>query len=115
MTTTLDQHAAWERAGKPIKGARNIEESLSIAGLNWHVKKVDAKTVLRGKTIKIPSSSLIIKQEEDLPPVPLSIINSKAEIYQNSEIFSFLDDFQKYGFAFFSYGGQFNNGALVWM
>lgn len=102
----------WNSAGENIESAKLLKDALSLSHLDWEVVKSAAKVKVKGKLVDIPSFCAIVRTDI---LEPLSVVTNRTEIFQNSEIFAFIDEILETGFARFYFGGLINKGETTWL
>ena len=99
----------WSGLGTDISSARNIDEALSMARLDWRV--VQRPMNLMGSDEMIPGYYANVRETDD---EVLGIVGKRYSIVQNEEAFSFMDELVGEGVSF-QMAGTFRGGRGVWV
>lgn len=94
----MTRTATWNNIGTPISKAKNIEEALTIANLNYEVEKVP---VYLENGIQVPGAFATKKVGEDHT---FGVVGNKFELVQNLEAFNFVDTLLPEGMKFIKAG-----------
>ena len=99
----------WSGLGTDISSARNVEEAVSMAGLDWRV--VQRPMNLMGSDEMVPGYYANVRETDD---EVLGIVGKRYSIVQNEEAFSFMDELIGEGVSF-QKAGSFRGGRGVWV
>lgn len=103
--------APWHGLGVVVNGAMTSAEALSLAGLNWQVKKEQLSFTFNGATKPADSWGIIRQDTGDY----LGTVGSRYEPVQNEEGFKFLDSAIGQFGARYESAGAIYGGKSVWM
>lgn len=92
-----------------VETSQEVTNILDKVGLNWRVEK---QTILTSKGIEIPEFSAIIRTDTQ---VPLSVMGSKYQPYQNEELLNLLERVSKKVGLEIHNGGLFGQGQKVYI
>lgn len=111
----------WHGLGNVIENAPNIDEAIILSGLNW-TAGIEKMTVMReitdgqGNTVQIPIPVLdqyaVVRHDKN---IVLGVVGSRYEIYQNREMWQFIDEFQRQSGIILETAGSLRNGKTTWV
>ena len=96
----------WSELGRDISQATNIEEAMSIAGLNWEVNQTEL--IYKGK------NTGYMLNVRDVDDAVLGVVGSRYKPVQNVDAFSFVDALIDEGLTFEMAGGT-PNGKRIYL
>ena len=99
----------WSGLGTDISKARNIEEALSLARLDWRIVQKPMNLTDSGEVI--PGYYANVRVSDN---TVLGIVGQKYSVVQNEEAFSFIDGLIGEGVSF-EMAGTFKGGRGVWI
>ena len=111
----------WHGLGTIIENAPTIEEAITLSGLDWNAELSDMTVnvnVIHGTDdafympITVPDQKAIIRT--DINKV-LGVVGNRYKIYQNSEMWEFIDGFQKESGIKLETAGSLKNGRTTWV
>lgn len=112
--------AAWHKAGVAVE-ATSASEVASKAGLDWSVSlhDIEAKYQIPGNEtvnrISIDDKKAVIKTLPTGETSAIGVVGSRYKVFQNSEIFSALDNLIDSNGLRYAAAGEYDGGAKVWM
>lgn len=92
--------------------AKDYNEVLAQAGLNWTVDTHPLYTEVDGKRIEIPKTNTVIRSE-DLKP--LGIVSDKYKLVNNADAFAFTENLLNTSEIEFVRGGSYRGGSSTWL
>lgn len=104
----LVKEAAWHKLGTVIKEAPTVEEGIRLAGLDWKVEMenlflADGRVTAQRAVIRQTDKSILGYGGQNWTPL------------QNTEAFSFFDEFLKTGDVELETAGSLRKGQRVWV
>lgn len=96
----------WSQLGRDITTATNIEEAMSIAGLNWEVQQ--KPLIYNGK------DTGYLMNVRDVDDTVLGVVGGRYKPVQNVDAFSFVDELISEGLTFEMAGGT-PNGKRIYL
>jgi phage/plasmid-like protein (TIGR03299 family) len=114
--------AAWHKAGVAVE-ATSASEVASQAGLDWSVSlhDIEANYVIPGdypltvNRIPIDDKKAVIKTMPTGETSAIGVVGNRYKVFQNSEIFSTLDNLIDSSGLRYAAAGEYDGGAKVWM
>lgn len=103
----------WHGLGNVIEETPTIEEAIVASGLDWKASlcKMQVETDA-GEIIKVPDQFAIMRNDtQDI----LGTVGNRYQIYQNSEMWDFIDTFQKQSGIKLETAGSLKNGRTTWV
>ena len=70
----------------------DVKDAMAQSGINWNAKTTNVKFTVGNETHIMPDKYVIFKDTDN---TPLGVVGKNYEIYQNSEMWDFIDDFIK--------------------
>lgn len=92
-----------------ISAARNVDEALELAGMNW---EVTSSKVFDENNREIVGVKANIRTSDDKV---LGVVSDKYKILQNNEAFDFVNELPSVGDFKFDMAGEFNGGKSIWV
>ncbi len=102
----------WHGIGEILKDYPTITEAITASGLNWDVSIEGMEAVMGNNIIKVPDNFAVVR--EDTKTV-IGVVGNRYEPYQNSEMWGFIDDFQKQSGVKLETAGSLKNGRTTWV
>ena len=100
----------WHGLGVRVEENITPEEMMKVAGLDWSVKKVPMTYQVNGDNFVAPKQALVRATDGK----HLSIVGKDWVPVQNSEAFSFFDEFCKAGQMTMHTAGSLFDGRRIW-
>lgn len=114
----------WHGLGTIILTAPDVEEAKIISGLNWKASIQPLKvpmitpTIIGGveypseRMLPVEGHNAIVRNDKN---IVLGIVGNRYEIYQNDDMWSFIDAFQKQSGIKLETAGSLKNGRTTWV
>ncbi len=102
----------WHGIGEILKDYPTITEAITASGLNWDVSIERMKAIMGNNLIEVPDNFAVIR--EDTKTV-IGVVGNRYEPYQNSEMWGFIDNFQKQSGVKLETAGSLKNGRTTWV
>lgn len=96
----------WSELGRDITTATNIEEAMSISGLNWEVNQTEL--IYKGQ------NTGYMLNVRDVDEKVLGVVGGRYKPVQNIDAFSFMDELVSEGLTFEMAGGT-PNGKRIYL
>ena len=112
----LHRDPAWHNLGKPTQDAKDANEAIQIAKLDWKVEKEPIFTInpATGEQTRVPDKYATTRQHKELGYGHLGIVGRVYHPVQNDEAFAFCDELVHGGCGFESAGSLYG-GSRVFM
>lgn len=107
--TQLTREVPWSQLGVDVSSARNSQEAMQLAGLNWDV---ESKPIFDEHGNELPNFKANVRSDDD---GLLGIVTDKYHIVQNADAFKFTDDLVNNGNIKYERAGVFRNGKSIWL
>lgn len=104
----------WHGLGSVLDDYPTLEDAKIHSGLSWtaSVRPVYISDEFGGNMIQVPGKYAITRDDTS---DPLGLVGSKYTIYQNSEMWDFIEEFQRQSNCTLETAGSLKNGALTWV
>jgi phage/plasmid-like protein (TIGR03299 family) len=99
----------WHGLGNVIQDYPSIHEAVTASGLNW---TASLNKMITESGIIVPDHNAIVR--DDTQQV-LGIVGNRYQIYQNDEMWQFIDEFQKQSGIKLETAGSLRNGRTTWV
>ena len=76
--------------GQFKNSTRNVKDAISNSGIDWNAELTQAGFVNNGIFQKVPGKYVVVKSTDS---TPIGIVGSKYKIYQNSDMWKFIETF----------------------
>lgn len=110
----------WHGLGTVIEEAPTVQAAIDLSGLNW-TAGIEKMVVMReitegGVTVQVPIPVLdqyaVVRHDKNLV---LGVVGGRYEIYQNHEMWAFIEEFQKQSGIKLETAGSLRNGRTTWV
>lgn len=101
----------WHGLGTILDDYPSIEEAQQLSGLTWQVRKEPVCFNNSGEISIVPGSFITVRDDINMP---LGVVGSNYEAFQNTQMFSFMDEFMKQAGSKIETCGSLRNGRTVW-
>jgi len=107
----------WHGLGNVIPEAPSIDEAIIASGLDWTASLKSMKVPMQddqGFTydLDVPDNFAIVRNDTQKV---LGIVGNRYQVYQNSEMWAFIDEFQKQSGIKLETAGSLRNGRTTWV
>jgi phage/plasmid-like protein (TIGR03299 family) len=99
----------WHGLGNVIEDYPTIEEAITASGLDW---KASLAPIITDSGIMVHNHNAIVR--EDTQTV-LGVVGNRYQIYQNEEMWAFIEEFQKQSGIKLETAGSLRNGRTTWV
>lgn len=108
----MSRRAPWTLIGhKNTYDVYSAEELLRRSNLDWTVSLQELQTTTG---LNIKDRFATVKTTKSGDSTVLSVVGSRYQVIQNSEVFNCLDDIVSIGEASYTAAGELGNGKIVW-
>jgi len=102
----------WHGLGVVIEDYPTIEEAKEHSGLNWSASVRPSFYLAGDEYIRIPGTNAVVRDDVD---VVIGTVGDRYEVYQNNEMWDFIDSFQFETGCKLETAGSLRNGATTWV
>lgn len=106
----------WHGLGIVIEDYPTVQEAIEASGLNWNasLQKMKVPMNIGGIDIDIEVPDQWAIMREDIHKV-LGVVGNRYKIYQNDEMWSFIEEFQRQSGIKLETAGSLKNGRTTWV
>jgi phage/plasmid-like protein (TIGR03299 family) len=103
----------WHGLGTILDDVPSIDEAIQQSGLDWKVEVWPSYISDRnGSLIEVPDTKAVVRTDKT---IVLGNVGNRYEVYQNSDMWNFIDDFQKSTDCKLETAGSLRNGKKTWV
>ena len=108
------EETPWHGLGTRLDRPATAKEAIQAANLDWTVTKTPVFTHLGGKSLVVPDTFAIVRDDPLHSPV-LGVVSKDYTPLQNSEAFGFFDPIVGESGAVYHTAGALGNGERIWL
>jgi len=105
----------WHTLGKVVDKAMTSTECIQLANMDFLVGKTPCIVNVAGEAITSEDQCAVIRLDKTGKDAILGYVNTKYEIFQNSEAFEFMDDIVGADFACYETAGVLGKGERIFI
>jgi phage/plasmid-like protein (TIGR03299 family) len=103
----------WHGLGVILEDVPNIQEAKEKSGLIWTASiKPSYFEASPGEFVRVPGQNAVVRDDV---PVVIGAVGDRYEIYQNDEMWRFIEAFQTETNCKIETAGSLRNGAIAWV
>lgn len=103
----------WHGLGVVLEDAPSIEDAKEKSGLNWTASiKPSYFEADDGQFVRVPGQNAVVRDDVS---VVIGAVGDRYEIYQNDEMWKFIDTFKSQTNCDIETAGSLRNGAITWV
>ncbi len=103
----------WHGLGTILNDTPTIDEAIQQSGLDWSVEVWPSYVRDNaGSLIEVQDSKAIVRTDKT---IVLGTVGNRYEVYQNSDMWNFIDDFSKESGCKLETAGSLRNGRKTWV